>query len=74
MAGANPAAEESVATNTAILSQAPSDLPALNRLGRAHEALGSVDAARDAFTRVLELDPANQIASRRLRQLERKHD
>jgi tetratricopeptide (TPR) repeat protein len=61
--------EEAIAINTSILEQVASDVVALNRLGRACEAIGSIDQARDAFQKALDIDPRNQIAARRLRQL-----
>jgi tetratricopeptide (TPR) repeat protein len=65
-------AEDAIAINTAILRQAPDDSVAMNRLGRAHEALGQLDTARDVFRRAVELDPQNTIAKRRLRDLDRQ--
>ena len=41
----------------------------LNRLGRAYEALGSIDEAEQTFRDVLTIDPSNSIATRRLRDL-----
>ena len=64
--------EEAIAINTSILEQAASDVVALNRLGRAYEALGSIDQARYAFQKALDIDPRNQIAGRRLRELEKE--
>jgi tetratricopeptide (TPR) repeat protein len=63
--------EEAIAINTAILEQAASDVVAFNRLGRAYEAIGLIDQARDAFQKVLNVDPLNQIAGGRLRQLDK---
>lgn len=63
--------EQAIAINTAILDQAPEDTVALIRLGRAYEALGRPEEAKSAFRQVLERDPANSIASRRLHALER---
>ena len=53
--------------------RAPDDIVALNRLGRAYEALGRSERAKSAFRRVLECDPTNSIASRRLGALERTY-
>ncbi len=64
--------EDAVAINTSILEQTPNDVVALNRLGRAHEALGSIDHARDVFQKALDIDPGNHIAARRLGQLQRQ--
>jgi tetratricopeptide (TPR) repeat protein len=64
--------EEAVAVNTSILEKEPSNVVALNRLGRAYEAIGLPDEAMFAFQRALELDPNNRIAAGRLRRLERR--
>jgi tetratricopeptide (TPR) repeat protein len=61
--------EESIAINAAILQQMPHNVAALNRLGRAYEAIGSIDEARSAFQQALEIDPSNRIATGRLRRL-----
>jgi Flp pilus assembly protein TadD len=45
---------------------------ALNRLGRAYEALSLRDQAREAFQQVLELQPGNTIATNRLKVLDRR--
>jgi tetratricopeptide (TPR) repeat protein len=60
--------EEAIAINSAILEEAR-DVVALNRLGRAYEAIGSIDEARGAFEEALQIDPNNRIAASRLRQL-----
>jgi tetratricopeptide (TPR) repeat protein len=64
--------EAAIAINSSILERNPRDAVALNRLGRAYEAIGSIDRARGVFQQVLETDPNNQIAVRRLRELNRK--
>jgi tetratricopeptide (TPR) repeat protein len=64
--------EEAIAINSAILEQDSRDVVALNRLGRACAAIGKTDEAVEAFLRVLEIDPSNSIAERRLRELERE--
>jgi tetratricopeptide (TPR) repeat protein len=61
-------AEDAIAINSAILEQTR-DVVALNRLGRAYEAVGSPDDARSAFEKALAVDPHNRIAAGRLRQL-----
>ena len=58
--------EASIAINAAIVKQAPDDIVALNRLGRAYETIGSDDEAEQAFRQVIEVDPGNAIAARRL--------
>lgn len=60
---------DAVAVNRAIIARLPADIPSHNRLGRAYQALGLVDQARRAFEAVRELDPANTIAAKRLREL-----
>jgi tetratricopeptide (TPR) repeat protein len=65
--------EHAIAVNTAIIEQAPDDIVALNRLGRASEALGRPEEAKSVFGRVLQSDRTNSIASRRLNALERTH-
>lgn len=64
--------EDSIAINRAILKRAPEDVVAANRLGRAYEGLGLLDAAADAFRQALAIDPANAIAKRRMRDVERR--
>jgi tetratricopeptide (TPR) repeat protein len=63
--------EEAIAINSQILVQAPGDVVALNRLGRAYESTGAIDRAVETFKAVLENDPANPIATRRLSDLDR---
>jgi len=64
--------EDAIAVNTAILGHAPEDVVAMNRLGRAYEALGSIEQAERAFRRAVAADPNNAIAIRRLRDLARR--
>ena len=63
--------EDAIAVNTAILRHAPDDSVALNRLGRAYEAIGSIAQAKETFQRAVEVDPDNRIATGRLRDLVR---
>lgn len=63
-----------IATTRAILRHDERDVVALNRLGRAYEAIGSFEDARATFARALEVDPGNAIAAGRLRQLARRKD
>jgi tetratricopeptide (TPR) repeat protein len=72
LAAATADPEEAIAINTAILEQAAGDVVALIRLGRAYEAIGSIDRAKGAFRQALEVDPGNAIAVRRLRELDRR--
>jgi tetratricopeptide (TPR) repeat protein len=64
--------EDAIAVNTAILRHAPDDTAAMNRLGRAYEAIGSIEQAEQTFRRALAVDPSNAIASGRLRGLGRR--
>lgn len=61
--------EEAVAINRAILEVSPLDIDALNRLGKALSELGHTAEARNAYQRVLELDPNNSIAQRNIQRL-----
>jgi tetratricopeptide (TPR) repeat protein len=69
LAAETPDPEDAIAINTAILRQAPDEKAALNRLGRAYEAIGAIEQARQIFERALAADPSNAIAARRLRDL-----
>lgn len=64
--------EDVIAVNAEILERAPEDGVALNRLGRAYEAIGSTDLAEETFRRAVAADPKNAIAARRLRDLRRR--
>jgi tetratricopeptide (TPR) repeat protein len=64
--------EDAIAINAAILEQAPDDSAAMNRLGRAYEATGSLELAEATFRKAVEADPTNAIADRRLRELVRR--
>ena len=64
--------EDSIAINSAILRHTPNDVVALIRLGRAQEAIGSLDAAEQSFQQALAADPGNPIAVRRLGDIARR--
>jgi tetratricopeptide (TPR) repeat protein len=64
--------EDAIAINSAILAEAPDDGAAMNRLGRAYDAMGSLELAEATFAKAVEADPANAIAARRLRDLVRR--
>jgi tetratricopeptide (TPR) repeat protein len=64
--------EDAVAISSAIMEHVPDDLVALNRLGRAYEALGSAELAEQTFRRALAVDPHDAIAIRRLRDITRR--
>jgi tetratricopeptide (TPR) repeat protein len=63
--------EDAIAINTAILVHAPDDTVAMNRLGRAYEAIGSIAQAMQTFQQAIEVNPDNTIAIGRLRDLVR---
>lgn len=63
--------EDAIAVNTAILQHDPDDGVALNRLGRAYEAIGSIERAKEIFQHAVQVDPDNTIAVGRLRDLVR---
>jgi len=61
--------KEAVAANESILEVFPTDVDALNRLGRAHLELGEYKKAKDAYSKALELSPSNMIAKKNLERL-----
>jgi tetratricopeptide (TPR) repeat protein len=63
--------EDAIAINTAILQRAPDDAVAMNRLGRAYEAMGLLEQAKQTFQQAIDVDPDNAIAKGRLRDLVR---
>jgi tetratricopeptide (TPR) repeat protein len=54
--------EEAASVNQSIIELFPADVDSYNRLGKALNELGRYSAARSAYARALELDPANTIA------------
>jgi len=61
--------EEAVEANRAILKCSSTDVPALNRLGRALLETGRMDEAWDAYSQAAEIDPGNHIAQKNLHRL-----
>ena len=61
--------EEAAEVNREMISVAPSDLDAYNRLGKALLELGDTQAARAAFEHSLVLDPTNSIARKNVERL-----
>jgi tetratricopeptide (TPR) repeat protein len=66
LAGETTVSEDSIAINEAIVSRDRSDTAAINRLGRAYEDIGAIAEAEHRFSSVLEIDPNNRVARRRL--------
>ena len=62
--------EEAAMLNRTIVSAAPSDVDAWNRLGKALLELGRFREAFESYEQSLGLDPVNQIARRNLERLE----
>ena len=60
---------EAARLNVEILKENPNDTDALNRLAFALTALGNSKEAKEAYERVLSLDPLNAIAMRGLKKL-----
>lgn len=63
---------EAADTNQAILALDPEDVTALNRLGQSLTKLGKLREAYEAYSKAVEIDPANAIALRnsaRLREM-----
>jgi len=61
--------QEAVAVNQSIIELFPTDVDAYNRLGRAYMELGEYAKAKQAYAKVLELDPNNSIAHKNLQRL-----
>lgn len=61
--------EQALKANRGILEVFPTDVEALNRLGKALTELGRYAEARDAFSKALEVAPNNPIAKRNLQRL-----
>ena len=61
--------QEAVTANERIIEGFPYDVDAYNRLGRAYMELGEYSPAKEAYSRAMELDPANTIAARNLHRL-----
>ncbi|HSH77984.1 MAG TPA: hypothetical protein VLA19_05555 [Herpetosiphonaceae bacterium] len=61
--------EPALAIYSEIWERSPSDVRAANMLGRSLEGLGRIDEAKEHWELVAELQPDNDIARRRARQL-----
>lgn len=62
--------ENAVTLNQQIIDKFEKDADAYNRLGRAYISLGSLDEAKETYSKALRADPANLIARRNLQRLE----
>lgn len=61
--------EEAVAANQSIVAIFPTDVDALNRLGKAYMELGRYAESSDAYGRALQIEPSNTIAKKNLARL-----
>ena len=61
--------QDAAALNREVLAQAPNDVEAWNRLGKALLELGEYGGAREAFERSLALSPHNAITAKNLERL-----
>src|SRR4030043_1367372 len=61
--------QEAITVNQSIIDLFPTDIDAYNRLGRAYTELGEFAKAKEAYSKALELDPSNTIASKNLSRL-----
>ena len=60
---------EALQINRIIVESFPNDVDAYNRLGKAFTELGRYDAARDAYSKALSIEPSNTIARKNLSRL-----
>jgi tetratricopeptide (TPR) repeat protein len=61
--------KEAIRINTALLKSNKENISLLNRLGFAYLQSGQFPLAKKTFTKVLKLDPYNQIAEKNLKKL-----
>ena len=61
--------QEAVTVNSSIIESFPTDIDAYNRLGRAYTELGEFAKAKEAYSKAMELDHDNAIASKNLKRL-----
>lgn len=61
--------EQAITLNKQILKDAPTNLEALNRLGRAYSETGDIEKAKTTYRSVLKHDPYNSIALKNLERL-----
>lgn len=61
--------QKAIALNEQILKEEPTDIDTLNRLAFAYTIIGNTKEAKDAYQRVLAIDPTNPIALKNLKKL-----
>jgi len=61
--------EEAVAVNLTVIENMPNDIDAFNRLGKAYMEMADYEKSREAYNKVLEIDPGNSIATKNLARL-----
>ncbi|MFH1565584.1 MAG: hypothetical protein ABIB98_00075 [bacterium] len=60
---------KAIGLNELILKEKPSDVYALNRIGRAYAEIGDIKTAKTYFKETIKNDPINQTAEKNLRDL-----
>jgi len=68
-AAVNKKWEETIHLNENIMETYPNDIPTLNRLGISYSMIGKNKKAQERFSKVIEIDPHNQIAKNNLTRL-----
>lgn len=61
--------QKAVQLNKSILEENPNDVEALNRIALAYTVLGKSKSAKDAYQKVLEIDPLNSIALKNFKKI-----
>ncbi len=61
--------KEATRINSVLTKQNPHDIDALNRLGFAYLNIGQITQAKRCFSKVISIDPYNQIALRNIKKL-----
>lgn len=66
--------QQAIEYNLQILQLSPSDISAMNRLGRAYLGLGDIASATQIFDQVLTIDKFNLIAQKNLQRISKLKD
>ncbi len=61
--------EEAISVNKEMLAENPNDLDSLKRLAYAYMQSGRLEDAKDTYTRIIEFDKTNPIATKNLKKL-----